>query len=92
MGRMKGSTEQDPRGLIYESYRIDGITDAQCRSIFFDWALGMDAARDSRKDINALLEMYGSADPDHPMTAVLRDGLVGSATPRRRGGWRSRAR
>ncbi|MFY0309233.1 hypothetical protein ACFMBG_04965 [Leisingera sp. D0M16] len=88
----KGSTEQDPRGLIYESYRIDGITDAQCRSIFFDWALGMDAARDSRADIQVLLELYGNDQPDHPMTAVLRDGLAGAEKPRRRGGWRSRAR
>jgi len=89
---MKGSTEQDPRGLIYESYRIEGITDAQCRSIFFDWALGMDAARDSREDIRALLEMYGNDQPGHPMTAVLRDGLQGAEKPRRRGGWRSRER
>ncbi|WP_264213227.1 hypothetical protein [Leisingera thetidis] len=89
---MKGSTEQDPRGLIYESYRIDGISDAQCRSIFFDWALGMDAARDSREDIRTLLEIYGNANPDHPMTAVLRDGLQAGAAPRRRGGWRSRPR
>ncbi|OBY24965.1 hypothetical protein [Leisingera sp. JC1] len=87
-----GSTEQDPRGLIYESYRIEGITDAQCRSIFFDWALGMDAARDSRADIQALLELYGDAHPEHPMTAVLRDGLQGAEKPRRRGGWRSRER
>ena len=30
----------DPRGLIRESYRIEGITEAECRSIFMDWALG----------------------------------------------------
>jgi hypothetical protein len=89
---MQGRTEQDPRGLIYEAYRIDGITDDQCRSIFFDWALGMDAARDSRSDIQVLLQRYGDAQPDHPMTAVLRDGLQSAAPPRRRGGWRSRPR
>lgn len=89
---MKGRTEQDPRGLIYESYRIEGITAAQCRSIFFDWALGMDAARDSRADIQVLLDLYGNGQPDHPMTTVLRDGLEGTAKPRRRGGWRSRER
>lgn len=87
-----GSTEQDPRGLIYESYRIEGITDAQCRSIFFDWALGMDAARDSSADIQVLLDLYGESQPEHPMTAVLRDGLQGAEKPRRRGGWRSRER
>ncbi|EDZ45839.1 conserved hypothetical protein [Rhodobacterales bacterium Y4I] len=52
----------------------------------------MDAARDSHADIQALLELYGKDQPDHPMTAVLRDGLQGAEKPRRRGGWRSRER
>lgn len=89
---MQGRTEQDPRGLIYESYRIEGITAGQCRSIFLDWALGMEAGRDSRTDIQALLDRYGAGQPDHPMTAVLREGLQAAARPRRRGGWRSRPR
>ncbi|MBY6134672.1 hypothetical protein KUV61_02445 [Nocardioides marinus] len=89
---MQGRTEQDPRGLIYEAYRIDGITDEQCRSIFLDWALGMAAERDSRIDIQALLQQYGEEHPEHPMTAVLRAGLEAAARPRRRGGWRSRPR
>ena len=33
----------DPMGLIRESYRIDGIGVAECRSIFLDWAISNDA-------------------------------------------------
>jgi hypothetical protein len=87
---MQGRTEQDPRGLIYDSYRIEGISAEQCRSIFFDWALGMDAARDNRADIQVLLDIYGAGQPDHPMTVVLREGLQSAQRPRRRGGWKGR--
>ena len=31
--------EADPKGLVRESYQIDGITVGECRSIFLDWAL-----------------------------------------------------
>jgi hypothetical protein len=34
---------RDPKGLIFEAFRIDGITDAECRSIFVDWALSVQA-------------------------------------------------
>ena len=79
----------DPRGLIRESYAIEGISDSECRSIFFDWALGPDlpADADQRAAIRRLLGTYGTDAPDHPMTRVLTEGLEsGAATPRRRGG------
>lgn len=78
-----GNFDIDPRGLIHEAYRIEAITGPDCRTIFLDWALGlpMDAAEDAA--IMALLERYGSDHPDHPMTAVLREGL-GPRTARRR--------
>ena len=28
----------DPKRLVAEAYRIEGITEAECRSIFLDWA------------------------------------------------------
>ena len=31
---MKGDPETDPKGLIYEAYRIENITPAECRTIF----------------------------------------------------------
>ncbi|MGB3243023.1 MAG: hypothetical protein WBB25_00695 [Sulfitobacter sp.] len=89
---MTKGDESDPKGLIYESYRIDGITKPECRSIFLDWALSLPVERDTAAAIRALLEQYATEAPDHPMSGVLKEGLVGMAAPRRRGGWRSRPR
>ncbi|MCC5984289.1 MAG: hypothetical protein JJU40_16095 [Rhodobacteraceae bacterium] len=81
----------DPKGLIRESYRIDGITDAECRSILIDWALSLPAGADPDSALTRLLAEYGATAPDHPMTALLRAGLapraVGGA---RRGGRNAR--
>lgn len=80
----------DPKGLIREAYRIDGITLGECRSIFLDWALSV-PGDDLHADLAALLAVYGS-DESHPMTTVLNEGLANTDRPRRRGGWRSRPR
>ncbi|MEW9918677.1 hypothetical protein AB2B41_03625 [Marimonas sp. MJW-29] len=89
---MKKGSEDDPKGLIHESYRMEGITKAECRSIFLDWALSLPMERDTGRTIRALLETYRPANPSHPMTEVLSEGLTSMAAPRRRGGWRSRPR
>ncbi|REC57045.1 hypothetical protein DRV84_08095 [Rhodosalinus sediminis] len=86
------TAEPDPKGLIREAYRIEGITEAECRSIFFDWALALPEGAAPRAAIEALLARHADAPEDHPMTRVLREGLAESATPRRRGGARRRAR
>lgn len=80
----------DPKGLINEAYRINGITYEECRSIFLDWALAVPVDADTATMIRALVDRHG--EDGHPMTQVLREGLIGMAAPRRRGGWRSRAR
>jgi hypothetical protein len=87
----KGDAD-DHKGLIFEAYRIDGITAPECRTIFLDWALSLPVERDTGSAIRALLAQYQEGAPEHPMTAVLNEGLVGMAAPRRRGGWRSRPR
>ncbi|WP_204114035.1 hypothetical protein [Shimia biformata] len=84
--------DADPKGLIRESYRIDGITLGECRSIFLDWALSLADNTDQKAALTALLDTYGPGNPDHPMTGVMQEGLVSIGTPRRRGGWRTRAR
>jgi hypothetical protein len=89
---MKGDA-LDPKGLIYEAYRIDGITAAECRSIFLDWALSMPVNTDTKATIAALIAQYANNNAsDHPMTAVLTEGLTAMAAPKRRGGWRARSR
>ncbi len=88
---MKGNSD-DPKGLIQEAYRIEGITTSECRSIFLDWALSLPVEQDTHQTLRALVVRYEEAHPEHPMNAVLHEGLNGMAAPRRRGGWRSRPR
>ena len=63
------------------------LTPADCRTIFFDWAVGLPGPA-TGAEIAALLAHYGAAHPDHPMTAVLREGLDRAARPPRRTGRR----
>ena len=88
---MKGDA-RDPRGLIQEAYKIDGISASQCRSIFLDWALGANVAGDPRADIEALLVQYADQPQEHPMTQTLLAALKPAAAPRRRGGRASRVK
>ena len=71
----KYSISSDPRGLIFEAYKIKGITGPDCRSIFFDWALGLGDESDPIKEINLLLKVYGADNHNHPMNLVLEEGL-----------------
>jgi len=89
---MKKGDPTDPKGLIFESYRMEGISKAECRSIFLDWALSLPLEEDTGKTIRLLLEHYAGLYPKHPMNEVLQEGLATMAAPRRRGGWRSRVR
>ncbi len=77
----------DPKGLIRESYRIEGITDAECRSILVDWALGGETTVDHRAALARLVARYAAGAPDHPMSRLLIEAATapdGSGT--RRGG------
>jgi hypothetical protein len=78
--------EADPKGLVRESYRIEGITAGECRSIFLDWALSLTLGQDVPAAIARLQAEYGAANPGHPMNDVLQLGLGPSEPPRRRGG------
>ncbi|WP_227267907.1 hypothetical protein [Roseobacter weihaiensis] len=88
---MKGDAN-DPKGLIFEAYRIDGITKPECRTIFLDWVLSLPVEQDTGLSLRSLIAEYQPGHPDHPMNDVMTEGLAGMAAPRRRGGWRSRAR
>ena len=88
---MKGDP-LDPKGLIFEAYRIENITAGECRSIFLDWALSLPDDLDTAQSLASLVERYQNDHRDHPMTQVLLDGQEKATAPRRRGGWRSRTR
>ena len=85
---MRKGDEIDPKGLIAESYKIEGITYEECRSIFLDWALAVPVDADSKTLIQTLLGRH--AEQGHPMTQVLTEGLEASQSAKRRGGWRGR--
>jgi hypothetical protein len=78
--------EADPKGLVRESYRIEGITGGECRSIFVDWALSLPAGISIPDAVRTLIAEYGQGAGDHPMTAVLTEALTAPDQPRRRGG------
>jgi hypothetical protein len=81
--------QADPKGLIRESYRIEGITAPECRSIFLDWAISLTPGTEARLALKRLIAEYGG-NGGHPMTAVLKAGLETPAATGRRGGRRAR--
>lgn len=79
-------SQSDPKGLLREAYRIEGITLPECRTIFLDWAIGLPKDADPALAIQGALAHYSTGAEDHPMTQVLTEGLGQAAAPRRRGG------
>lgn len=89
--RMGGAMDDcDPKGLVREAFRMEGVSEAECRSIFLDWALSLGSGTDDKIAIRTLLDRHGAPD-DHPMTGVLREGLETPARTGRRGGHRARS-
>lgn len=86
----ESAKEIDPRGLILESYRIEGITLEECRSIFLDWAISVPVGDDSVAHVAVLIDRHAPHAPDHPMTLVLKEALQPAAQTGRRGGARGR--
>ncbi|MCY4463515.1 MAG: hypothetical protein OXC26_24445 [Albidovulum sp.] len=83
----------DARGLIREAFRMDGLTDENCRSIFFDWALGLPDEVEVSKQADKLYGKYSEEYPDHPMTRLLAEAKESSVSHgRKRGRFSKRAR
>ncbi|MCF2872266.1 hypothetical protein L0664_14415 [Octadecabacter sp. G9-8] len=85
---MAKGDDLDPKGLIEEAYKIEGIAAPECRSIFLDWALSYQGV--AAIGIAALLARHTDQPADHPMSVTLRDGLAVPDAPKRRGGRRAR--
>lgn len=86
MGMRRDPDPMDPKGLIRESFAIEGISLPECRSILMDWALSLPDDMPPERAIRALLSRHQGAPRDHPMQQVLREGLNTPPAPRRRGG------
>lgn len=82
----------DPKGLIREAFRIEGIGQPECRTIFLDWALSRSGVDDLRPLVRQLLDEYDAEPADHPMRVVLLAALGNPPVPRRRGGRGARQR
>ncbi|NNE88720.1 MAG: hypothetical protein HKN27_11640 [Silicimonas sp.] len=89
---MADKDDIDPRELIAESYRIDGITPGECRSIFLDWALGAPDGETAKACISQLIARHEPDAPHHPMTQVLQEALAPPERKGRRGGAAARRR
>jgi hypothetical protein len=76
----------DPKGLVRESYAIEGIKPSECRSIYLDWALSLKPGTDETEAARVLIAEYAIAAPDHPMSAILNEGLSPAPVAVRRGG------
>ena len=85
---MKGD-HNDPKALIRESFNIEGIKIEECRSIFLDWALSLPNDADAGKIIPLLIEQYGDKQ-EHPMLVTLKEGMIKTVSPIRRGGRKGR--
>ncbi|MFT4715506.1 MAG: hypothetical protein ACI861_002317 [Paracoccaceae bacterium] len=85
----KGDLAIDPRGLIFETYRMDGIRIEECRSVFLDWALGQAIGVDMNAALLELKGEYVATNPGHPMNEVIEEGLTRSAGPTGRKGGHS---
>lgn len=83
---MKTDDEADPKDLIREAFRIEGITAAECRSIFLDWAMSLPDGISTERGVKRMLSRHQAEPADHPMQTVLREALTAPATAGRRGG------
>ena len=77
MRMKKGAHPADPRGLILEAYNIEGVSEKDCRTIFFDWVLGAPAESDMASLMSELAEYYAEMNPEHPMSALLNENADG---------------
>jgi hypothetical protein len=78
----------DPSDLIHEAYRIEGIGPEECRAVFFDWALGLDARVDMVAAAKTLHVDLAGKNPAHPMSGLLAEASLGMTPGKARSGRR----
>jgi len=86
--RGTGNHPCDPSDLIHEAYRIADIGPEECRAVFFDWALGLDAGVDMVAAAKTLYADLAGKNPDHPMSGLLAEASLGVTSRKTRSGRR----
>ena len=86
-----GGSASDPRNLIGDALGMEGLSVEQHRSIFLDWAFGLERPEDAPAMAADLLARWRDEAPEgHPMIALLEEAAAGPATRRGRTGRRRR--
>ena len=86
---MKQTSEWDRRGLIADALAMEGLSVEENRSIFFDWAFGLDQPERAREAAAALLTLHRTdANADHPMIRLLEEATAEPTGRRGRSGRR----
>ncbi|PZX18523.1 hypothetical protein LX81_01157 [Palleronia aestuarii] len=83
---MAGRDTYDPNGVIAEAFAMEGLTKADCRSIFLDWVLSLGPEMRPEDGVSVLLSRHAAAPPGHPMVEVLKEALAAPPRRGRRGG------
>ncbi len=70
----------DPRNLIGDALIMEGLTEAENRSIFFDWAFGLKQPETAPEAAKSLLAIYrNEMTLTHPMIRLLEQAANGPA-------------
>lgn len=87
---MKNTSKWDKRGLISEALAMEGLTAYEYRSIFFDWAFGLENPESAGEAAKELLALHKTDDnADHEIIRLLEDAVK---TPKHDGRRKGRAR
>lgn len=71
----------DPRNLIGDALIMEGLTEEENRSIFFDWAFGLKQPETAPDAAKSLLAIYrNEMTSTHPMIKLLEAAAKGPAT------------
>lgn len=84
------NTQLDPKGLIRDCYKIDGIRPEECRSVFLDWAISQADGLNVQDMLCQLITQYADPLPLHPMSVVLYEATAEPKPVKRRGGRQGR--
>ena len=89
---MKQTSKWDKRGLISEALKMEALSPQETRSIFFDWAFGLEDTTHAAEAAKDLLDLHKTdANADSEMIRLLTEAMSTPPQDRRRSGRGRRA-